>query len=100
MLKNFTNPELELICFILTEIPVSCSLEFLAGRIFYKDYEGDNIFGGETGERVSDMQAFCGRKALKNPSILWKADYSAYLNDFLQSAYPVSRYKWVSSILT
>jgi len=57
----------------------------------------DDVLGDESGERVSDVESFCGRFSLKNPSILWKAYYSAYLFDFRQPPYKASRYRWVSS---
>jgi len=56
----------------------------------------DDVLGEESGERVSDVEPFCGRFSLKNPSILWKADYSAYLFDNPQPPYKASRYNWVS----
>ena len=58
-------------------------------------YEND-VLGEESGERVSDVEPFCGRFSLKNPLYLWRADYSAYLVDVPQPRYKVSRYKWVS----
>ena len=56
----------------------------------------DDVLGEESGERVSDVEPFCGRFSLKNPEILWKARYSAYIFDFPQPPYKVSTYKWVS----
>ena len=82
----------------LKYIHLYCSfLSFLLsdGRIFYMTYE-DDVLGDESGERVSDVEPFCGRFSLKNPWILWKAFYSAYLLDFRQPPYKVSIYQWVS----
>ena len=54
----------------------------------------DDVVGEESGERVSDVEPFCGRYSLKNPRILWKTGY--YFFGSPQPTYKVSRYKWVS----
>ena len=75
---------------------VSCLfLSFLAGHIFFEKYEED-ILGQESGERVSDIEPFCGRYSLKNPTIIWRAGYSAYLVSGAQPSYRISTYKQVS----
>jgi len=56
----------------------------------------DDVLRQESGERVSDVEPFCGRFSLKNPSILWRAYYSAYIFDSPQLPYKASRYRWVS----
>ena len=71
------------------------SFPFLAGYIFYEQYE-ENILGRESGARVSDDEPFCGRYSLKNPTIIWRAGYSAFSIAQPQDPYAISRYKQVS----
>ena len=71
------------------------SLLFIAGHWFYEKYEGE-ILGHESGERVSDVEPFCGRKSLKNPTIIWRAGYSSFVIEEPQVPYKISLYKQVS----
>ena len=75
------------------------SLLFIAGHWFYEEYEGE-ILGQESGERVSDVEPFCGRKSLKNPKIIWRAGYSSYFIADPQVSYKISTYKQVSKYKT
>ena len=51
---------------------------FLVRAYFYQGFE-ENKFGSESGTRVNDEEAHCGRKVLHNPDKLYVADQT-YIN--------------------
>ena len=63
--------------------------------MFFQDFEGE-VIGPEEGQRVSRVEANCGRFSLMNPRDIFRAGSTEVRAGIKYIGYSVNQYKWVS----